>query len=233
MQKSTILYFVLILMLGFIACEKEPIEGEQGPQGEQGLQGEQGPQGEQGEQGLQGAQGPQGFTGPQGPPGNANVKGYSFSPNVAWFWNSSFNDSYNYDQIISLAGIDATDAVLVYIYISDDTYNGWVALPFHRYYSTADRFNHHSYSIQSSTKVRLSIRNYNGGVPYSPMSGNLYYRAIVIEGGTGKTNNTSPLDNTDCQTLNDYLALPENLELCSMEQLQQYFDLKDADFVKL
>lgn len=221
MKNLSIFSFLLCLLLGFASCEK-PEVGPQGPQGEQGEQGLTGPQG------LQGEQGPRG---PQGPTGNANVKAYQFNLNLAYFDEEASTKTWYQWHKISGTNITLNDAVLVYFYqgYQDGSYN-WDALPFNDYFNTSNYFNHHSYQVASDGYLKLKIRNSGGGKPYNTMSGNIGYRAIVTKGTSGgkqALDTNIDLSALKCHELNEYLDVPEYVDLCDYEQAKVYFGLEE------
>ena len=139
-------------------------------------------------------EGPQGIQGPRGQAGIVNVDAYSLTINLADFSYSSTSGEYYINENISIANINSTDAVLVYF--NRETYQGndyWAQLPFDDYYSST-RYNHFSYELGYNGYMLINIRNSDNVAPYTSMSGNLFFRIIVIRGNSKKATIPSTLD---------------------------------------
>jgi hypothetical protein len=159
----------------------------------------------------EGPMGPQGARGTSGQDGVVNVDAYQFTVNLSDFLLSSSNYEYYIHQNVSLANIQPADAVLVYY--DRETYQSndyWAQLPFNDYYDTFDNYNHFSYELGYDGYMFINIRNSQGAAPYSPMSGNLYFKIVVIKGNTNKK-----------------ATIPSNLNTNNYEELKQYFKIHE------
>lgn len=161
-------------------------------------------------------EGPKGDTGPQGAqgaPGNANVYTYTFTASLASFIGPLTGGEYQQAIAPSLfmdPGVYITDkdAVIMYKYSKTTGATEYYdAMPYLHYYNTSS-YNQHYYEVGndvSSNIIILKIRNSNNIAPYSPMTGNLKYKMVLIK-GTNK------------------LSLPNDI---SYENIKKIYNLKD------
>jgi hypothetical protein len=152
----------------------------------------------------------EGPEGPQGPTGNANVKTYPFSADLSGF--QLVNTSGEYYTTIDFTTVDigSNDAVLVYY--DRETVNSvdyWAQLPFDDWYSST-LYNHFSFEIGDNSKMFINIRNSSGVEPYSPMTGTLYFKAVVIRGYAGKK-----------------AVIPASLNTGNYSEVRNYYKLAD------
>lgn len=161
--------------------------------------------------------GPIGPQGPKGADGNANVYGYKFVADLANFtFSSSVNEYYIFVNPATISGgavtIGDKDAVLLYLF--RETIAGvdyYEQLPYDDFYGTSGMFNHHHFEVgtsaSSNNNICITIRNSTGVAPYTPMTGYLYYKLVIIK----SSNLVKP-------------TLPKDL---SYESIKTHYNLKD------
>lgn len=162
--------------------------------------------------GPQGPQGPQGQPGQDGYDGVVNVDSYTMNVYLNDFQFYSTNREYYLHADVSVANIQSNDAVLVYFYREDfNNHQYWAQLPFDDYYDSFD-YNHFSYELGYDGYMLLNIRNSQGVVPYSPMSGTVSYKFIVIRGNYNKK-----------------ASAPASVNLNDFSAVAKYYNIKDSD----
>lgn len=160
-------------------------------------------------EGPMGPMGPQGPAGPQGPINNANVISYETTLNLAILRYIAANKSYAAAADISDFYLTDQDVILIY-----HKYNNyWTQLPYDEWFNES-YYNHFCFDYYTEnnkiTHLIIYIKNSSGLAPYSPMTGNLYFRIVVIKGSmTTKANIPSFINTKDYQQVKEYYNIKD------------------------